>query len=206
IASGASNAHAGELTVQPIAAQSTEIAVVAPTAIVKNTIRARLGNTASVDDVAGPDEVLKGHLLGGDAIDLLVEVLRLAAVQAEALHVAAPRRRVVLGVRDGDGELERLRIDAPVALLDAHALGVRIPELVEPAARVEAHGVDDELVALETADGEPVPFRIERLAGRQRTTVEPDLAPIVAVLEQLHDAPRRLDDLERRVRRDDLGD
>src|SRR5262245_3809819 len=119
---------------------------------------------ASVDDVAGADEVLKGHLLGRDAVDLLVEMLRLAAVQAVTLRVAAPRRGVVLGIRDRDDELERVGIDTAVALLDAHVLGVRIAELVEPAPRVETRGIDDELVALEPADGESVPLRIQSIA------------------------------------------
>src|SRR5688572_21773722 len=164
------------------------------------------GTNALFDEVPCADEVLVRRLLGWDTVDLLVEALRLAAVRAEALDVAAPRQAVVLRVRDRDDELERLGIDAAVAFLDAHVLRVRVAELVEPGARIEPDRIDDELVALEAADRESVPLRIESVAARQCAAVEPDLAPIVAVLEDLQDPRRRLHDLERRVRRDDLRD
>jgi hypothetical protein len=76
---------------------------------------------------------------------------------------------------------------------------------LSPAAGVEAHRLDDERVAVVAADGEAVPFGVHVVAARERAAVEPDFAPIVAVLEDLQDARRRLHELERRVRRDDLG-
>src|SRR5688572_6545846 len=82
---------------------------------------------------------------------------------------------------------------------------MRVAELVHPAALVETNRLADQDVAIPAPDREAIPLRVGVGEGGQRAPVHPDFAPVVAILEELQDASRRLHDLERVVRLDDLG-
>ncbi len=84
-----------------------------------------------------------------------------ARVGQREVPVGVPGLRVRARIVDHHVELERLLVDALIALGQMQLLGVRMAHLIEPRLVVEADGVHDQRVAvLVVADRVPPPLRI----------------------------------------------
>src|SRR6202521_4380474 len=75
-----------------------------------------------------------------------------------------------LGIRFWIGqrhiEFQRVLVDAPVALDEAHLVAVRIAEMIDPRSVVVADGLHDEGISLPSANRISIPSRIGILRKR----------------------------------------
>src|SRR5215831_13048838 len=106
----------------------------------------------------------------------------------------ANRLREGLRIRDRDRQIEMTVVAAAEALLDAHVLAVARAARVEPAAIVEARGVDDQRVAFPAADRVALPYR--RRICRKLPSIREDLTERRLHFVQHDDDAGRVDDLE----------
>src|SRR5688500_18373143 len=94
------------------------------------------------------DALVEGVVLGGHAEQLLDFVRR---IEPEDFLLADPRLGIRLRIGQRHRQLQRVAIDAPVALLEARLLADRVAEVIEPGPLVKAGRLHHELAAVPAA-------------------------------------------------------
>src|SRR5207237_5970816 len=118
-----------------------------------------------------------------------------ARLQLNHPRLGLPDFRVGFRIVDGEIELDRIVIEAPVALDRAHLIAVWLSLRPQPRLVIETGRFGDKGISFPASNGISIPSRIRIL--RKLAPVHPDFADGVLAFEKHQNPSGNMNDLER---------